>query len=319
MPETGTYIGLWTDYDSDGVGRATLTLPVKWSSYLISGLALLVSTAGTSCWVIVAYVMHQSLVRHTETFDPLHLQLQVLLRNTESGISAMKELLMIQGAWPRHQTSKRPFMRVLPIALAAFVVASFAVASVFVAAIASRAEEDIVTLTKPGAICGWVLSDGSSNEANIAAYTQLTNSSLRARGYAKDWYARESKFGIPPSVFPIATLPYAVKSGPCPFAGEGRCISHDASSPNTAMILDTGLLDSQTHFGVNGPKENRIRSRIVTTCSPLNVSEFIRKTVDIDEETYYDLSIGSAQKPTQNITFRMNIHSVKDFIGYQVR
>jgi hypothetical protein len=317
MPGTNAYIGVWMNYDSDGIGRATLTLPVNWASYLISGLALLVSIAGTSCWVIAAYIMHQNRVR--STFDPLHQQLQLLLRTTGSALTAMKELAMIQGAWPRHENSKRPFLRVLPIALVAFIIASFAVASVFVAAIASRSEQDIVTLAKPGAVCGWVLTDISSgNEASIAVYGRMANSSLRARGYAKDWYARDSSFGTPPSVFPIRTLPYTVGTGPCPFPGEGRCISNDRSSPNTAMVLDTGLLDSHAHFGVNLPKENRIRSRIVTTCSPLNVSEFIHKVVEIDEETYYDLSVGSFQRPTRNITFRMNAHSPKDFIGYQI-
>lgn len=216
MPGTNVYIGVWMNYDSDGIGRATLTLPVNWASYLISGLALLVSIAGTSCWVIAAYVMHQNRVR--STFDPLHQQLQLLLRTTGSALTAMKELAMIQGAWPRHENSKRPFLRVLPIALVAFIVASFAVASVFVAAIASRSEQDIVTLAKPGAVCGWVLTDISSgNEASIAVYGRMANSSLRARGYAKDWYARDSSFGTPPSVFPIRTLPYKVGTGPCPF------------------------------------------------------------------------------------------------------
>ncbi|KAH8594514.1 hypothetical protein B0O99DRAFT_711884 [Bisporella sp. PMI_857] len=319
MPGTNAYIGVWMNYDSDGVGRATLTLPVNWASYLISGLALLVSIAGSSCWAIAAYVMHQKLVR--PTFDPLHLQLQVLLRNTESALVAMKELAMIQHAWPRHENSKRPVVRVLPIALVAFVVASFAVASVFVAAIASRSEQDIVTLVKPGAVCGWVLPPdiSSGNEATIAVFGGAANSSLRARGYAKDWYARDNGFGTPPSVFPIRTLPYTVGTGPCPFPDVGRCISNDSSSLNSAIVLDTGLLDSHAHFGVNLPKENRIRSRMVTTCAPLNVSEFIHKVVEIDEETYYDLSVGSFQKPTRNITFRMNAHSTKDFIGYQIR
>ena len=50
--------GLWWDYSKPSVLAATITLPVDSGSILLSGLTLLISVAGASCWNIVAFLLH---------------------------------------------------------------------------------------------------------------------------------------------------------------------------------------------------------------------------------------------------------------------
>ena len=50
---------------------------------------------------------------------------------------------------------------------------------------------------------------------------------------------------------------------PCPF-GPGQCRAN-----YTNLVLDTGLLDSHQHFGINGPPEERLKYRKVLRCALL--------------------------------------------------
>lgn len=64
--------------------------------------------------------------------------------------------------------------------------------------------------------------------------------------------------------FPLTRVPMSIRVGvPCPF-GDGIC-----AEPNGAMTLDTGLIDSNDHLGVNSPPGDRIKYQRTLTCAPI--------------------------------------------------
>jgi len=299
------HIGLWSAYNDDGTHRVTLTLPLRWGSYLVAALAILVSIAGSSVWSIVAYAWHQRRVRPNGSVDPFNLQLQILLRNTRSAITAAVDAVKIHRAWPK---GSRHRGAALLIGLAAVaILCAFAVAGVFVAAVASRAEEDITVLARPGTVCGHRVANFSdTNDAWSGVSRLFADTAFQARAYAGAWYAKAPSRNTPPSAFTPKTLPYQPGRGACPFGGGVRCVSADASDQGGALMLDAGFLDSHSHLGVNAAKENRLRLRIVATCSPLDVSEFTKPFVEVDDEKYTDLALGRYMSAKDNITFRIS-------------
>jgi hypothetical protein len=57
-----------------------------------------------------------------------------------------------------------------------------------------------------------------------------------------------------------------VAEAECPFPGLCRT--------DTAITLDTGLLDSDGTFGINSPPTRRVQMQRTLTCAPLDLSQF---------------------------------------------
>ena len=206
MSNFDTHTGLWYDYDDDGTHRPVLTLPLGWGGVLVAALALLVSSAGSSFWSIVAYAWHQQRIRPGATFDLFQLQLQVLLRNTRSATTALTDALKIHFAWPKNSRHKGS---ALLIGLAATLTrCAFIAAGVFVAFIGSKAEEDITVLARPGAVCGYRVADvDDTGAARGGLFSHFADTAFQARAYARAWYAGAPSRNTPPSAFTPKTLP----------------------------------------------------------------------------------------------------------------
>lgn len=295
------HVGVWRDYSQDGVSQVILTVPLQWGNILISVLALLLSVAGAATWRVLSFFLHQLRVRvptHTyvhphdgsspprrdgspESPDALQQQLQVLLRNNATPISALADILHLQRAWSRVRTRRSPFRVLLPTAtLAAIVTVLFTLLGIFVSAFATRSESNVAVLARPGPSCGgwkfnWakvaISNDLPSSFENLRA---RTDDVLSARAYANWFYSRgKQPLAATSSTFPVSRLPYTTSMGPCPFVGAGRCLSNDTSTPDITLILDTGLLDSHTHLGMNAPRRDRSAIRHRMACSPIDVSD----------------------------------------------
>lgn len=317
MTNLAVYTGFWRDYSASGVDAAVLTLPISSAAYLISGLTLLVSLAGTMFWLILVYAWHQSRVRPDTPVDGLDLQIQVLLRNVTSPASAIRQATRIYLAW--RKTKKSPLLRLLPIVIAASaVIVLFALAGVFVAAIVSHSEDGILVLAKPG-LCGEItanLTDSSNNDINSAVYAWTRRRVLRGREYAKVWYAGNTDKIEASSAFPIDRLPYTTSRVPCPFTDRNRCrfTVDNSSDANTAIAFDTGILDSASHLGINGPVERSLQFRRKTTCMPFRATDLGGLYVE-DGENFTALRAGLYHGPG-NITLKFNQHIATDHLGY---
>jgi len=324
MADLEIYTGFWRDYSVDGVGSGVLTLPISSAGYLISGLTLLVSLAGTALWVIVAYIWHQCAVATDASVNYHDLQLQVLLRNASTPFAAIVHAFKVFLAWRKSKTSR--LLRLAAVAVTAGVlIAIVTVAGVFVGAtVASHSEDDVVVLAKPG-LCGEArqasLSTGDVGKYN-ATYTWQASKALRGRAYAKAWYSEDAfQSAAGSSAYPVRRLPYTKSRGPCPFPqvaqGRNRCrFSIDNSSdPNSAIVLDTGLLHSATHFGINGPTDHSLQFRRKATCMPFSATDLFQSPYVEDGNNYTALRAGSKAGPG-NITLMYDRHTMYTKVGY---
>jgi len=319
MANLEIYTGFWRDYSASGLGSRVLTLPISSAAYLISGLTLLVSLAGAMFWSILVYIWHQSRVRPNTAVDCLDLQIQVLLRNVTSPSSAILQAGNIYLAW--RKTKKSPFLRLLPIVLvASTVMLLFIPASIFVAAIVSHSQDDVLVLAKPG-LCGEVtanFNNNSNNDIISTTYSWTTNRALRGREYAKVWYGDNSNGFTASSAFPVNRLPYTTSRVSCPFTDIARCrfTVDNTSDANTAIAFDTGLLSTASHLGINGPAEYSLQFRRKTTCMPFRASDLGGLYVQ-DGENYTVLRVGPYHGPRKtNITLQFNQHLALDHLGY---
>ncbi|KAK0648466.1 hypothetical protein B0T16DRAFT_115929 [Cercophora newfieldiana] len=322
------YTGVWRDYSQDGANQLILTIPLRWGNILISGLALLVSTAGAATWRVAAFILHQVRVRRGKNrtdgrtdSDPLQRQVQTLLRNNATPISALVDALSIQRAWSGVPTPSSLTRTLLPTAfLAGFITLLFGLFSIFVSAFATRSESNVGVLARPGDACGgwefnWsAISVSNDLPSSFESLRARMDDVLAARAYATWFYSQgKQPLAVTNTMFPVPRLPYTASMGPCPFLGEGRCLSNDTSSPNTALILDTGLLDSHLHLGINAPMKDRSNIRHRMECSPIDVSDMIQPPEESNGTTTFNISTIFRQ-PVFSAAFPTNPQSLS--MGY---
>lgn len=83
-----------------------------------------------------------------------------------------------------------------------------------------------------------------------------------------------SRLNCRPYIKPM--LPYTVTpNASCPFDPD-ICLQKDN------MVIDTGLLNSHEHFGINAPPKSRFHFRSILSCAPLVTDGFSRLHVNSD-------------------------------------
>ena len=286
MSNIPIYTGLWYDQSRSKILGATVTLPIRWGNYLIATLSVLVTICAASFWTIEAFGLHQAVVGRQDV-DAVDLQQQVILRNSGSAISTIWELVKVQMAW-RGRAASKLRTRTLMIAVPALLTwLAFTAGSIFVAEVASRSYDQIHVLINPEN-CGFAnldindpngfLSDptaeklsGFDSRAALLFTENLRGDTVDARAYARSWYGNSPTSLAHSSIFPVARLSYIVNtSAPCPFLETGICMT----AFNTAMAMNTGLLDSHSILGINAQVQDRVDFQRMVTCAPLNVDEY---------------------------------------------
>jgi len=94
----------------------------------------------------------------------------------------------------------------------------------------------------------------------------------------------------------------------CPFKG-GLCKTNTSN-----IFLDTGYLDSHTHFGLNAPEDQRVLIRKTLHCAPL-VTEGYKDVYNVSADKSYtryyygesrDFNFTSRELYMQNFTYRFS-------------
>ena len=85
--------------------------------------------------------------------------------------------------------------------------------------------------------------------------------------------------------------------------------------------MDTGLLDTNEHLGINAAQSDWIQYRKVTSCSPIHTKGYVTTFNDTDPNdlTYGNLFFDYNYGPILNIsnyTYEYNTHSVADIDDY---
>jgi hypothetical protein len=309
MSSAQVYKGVWTDWSKGAVLGKSLTVTDAMGNILLTIIATYISYVGMFLWRIIAFGLHQLLVKSSPTNAIRHQQ-QLAMRNSSDPLSAFIDVLSIWKAYQfNSRRSRLPnwFQRSRPQALGAvppatnvkvrtgilitvsFVVwAGLIVAGIESSNIAINSYQSSDVLVKQG-LCGfWSFSAPTSQASQAAADDQAhktLNDTLAGRAYARACYAGDASFGgtISCNFFTKQSLIYTAQilKNKCPFGTKnssdnlnlpfknGEC---DVEYNTGAHFMDTGLLDSHVDLGINALADDRVKFRKVTTCSPITLA-----------------------------------------------
>ena len=310
-----TYTGPWINWSHGAVLGSTITLSSRDGGLLTAFLALFVSAAGAAFWSILAFSLHQ----HFSKNDPqvgVHQQRQVILRNTSSPTSAAWELLQIAWAW--RKTSEKSLLRSLPIAiLALLTTALFGLAGVFSSEV-TKAPGNETLIISPS--CGLFTGGNPESTADLSQ-TQVNtiNETKAALSYARDCYGTTRNV-LNCNQYVQERIPWKVKqNASCPFAAD-TCLG----GSNAAYEMDTGLIDSLKHLGINTPVSQTLGVRKVTTCSPIQTGDYITFAnftapgAILNGDTMEYLNFGPVLGIT-NYTYMYDTHTAYLSLGYTLK
>jgi hypothetical protein len=270
-----TYTGVWTNWSHGPINGLTLTLEQSQGAFLAAFLAIFVSFSGGMMWNIIRYSLHQeNSVPENETRDALHHIRQVILRNSSGAWESSWSLMKTFMAWKGK--SSKPGLRCLPIAFLGIVnIAGFGIAGVFTGQITKFPGNSTLIL---GPACGGYELLGIDkakplvNDTIVAALQvkKALGDTMDAATYVRQCYQNTTaNGGCETYVHP--SLPFNTNANAsCVFADGSICMISDTA----AFEMDTGLLDSHQHFGINAAPVDRIEYRRVATCAPIHGSQF---------------------------------------------
>ncbi|KAK3358181.1 hypothetical protein B0T25DRAFT_177678 [Lasiosphaeria hispida] len=249
-----------------------ITISLAQGAILISFITLFVRWVGGRLWNILAFILHQ--YRWTaQARDGLYYQQQVLLRNSESASHTLWTALKL--AWRWRTETNGVLGRCLLLALPAAVnVAGFAAAGLLASKLLDTNDEVLVR----SGTCGW-LADGELAADRIYADDEK-NKQLDSLWVAGLWTMKKSveytsacyegqstgysslcSTYVQPQMLSSVNTSYT-----CPF-DQQTC-----SGP--AVHIDSGLIDSSAHLGINSPPEQRVSLRKVATCCPFDMDKY---------------------------------------------
>lgn len=308
------YTGPWINhYQNDTLIGATLTLTTRDSAFLVALLAVVVTTAGTSFWVILSYFVYQT-QSTADCQDAVFHQQQAILRNSGTALGAAWKFVRVSYAWRKHIRSKwwqlwrsRTFLYVV---LALVVAAVFGVASIFSSQVTKAAGNHFL-IHSPN--CGsWEFPGASTNNA---WQLKVLNDSLAAASYARECYGTGIKNDLQCNTYNVPEIQWANNSNAsCPFAA-GTCLISDTA----AFQMDTGPMDSHNILGLDSKASERVTVRKVSTCAPIDVrpyAQLVNKTFGGVVEEYLQLFMGPVEGTSANWTFEYNTYEFLINIGY---
>jgi hypothetical protein len=242
---------------------ATLTLSAQNGSLLIALMALFVAWTGSQLWALSCYAIHQC--RSTSVpRDALHHQQQILLRLGISNTDFLWRLLKTTWAW-KNETALLIRRQGPLISFGVIHCAVIFVASLFISQLASSSSG---VLLQP-LTCGWIdlrvlqrahdrLITSPGADAFYVTAKMLYGA---AKDHSRQCYTQTALLDSPRcNEFIRPTIDSGVRyNDPCPF--------QDTMCDTPAITLDTGLIDSHVHLGMNAPPANRVQFRKVLSCA----------------------------------------------------
>lgn len=262
----------------------TLTTSSRDGALLLSFVAAFVALVGSQLWRSVSFLIHQKLAVRTPS-PGIHYQRQNILRNTASPIGAAWSLLLL--AWHWRRIDRRGAIKALPLALLACAYfLAFALLAVFSSQVARGLSTARLLLDLD---CGiWLDAPFGQEQSNDTRSQGLRNyrrkmtyDTLRASTYSRACYTDRIS-SLDCGTFPQPALPSIVETNvTCPFPDNSLCLD------GRTIRLDTGILDSHDHLGINAPLKNRIGFRKETVCTPLPTGEKYTSFVTGEDAVYF--------------------------------
>lgn len=266
--QNSVYLGVWTNWSHGSIAGLTLTVTQQNGGLLIAFVALFVTFTGTCFWMIMSFAIHQTQSQQTHQSAVYH-QRQAILRNSDTSMAALWRLSRMLWTWRKHAPSHSTRRTLLPLIMSIVTFCAFGIAGVFSSRVATtRGGEVLLTGDKCATLNSSLIGD-----QNIALMqTYITNRIRVSTSYASTCYT-DSSSADSCRTFIRNTL--SLKVTPqvaCPFPGKDQI----CRSPEGALRLDSGLLDSHFDLGINSPPSQRFLYRTVNECAPLKSHGFTR-------------------------------------------
>jgi hypothetical protein len=248
----------------------------------------------------------------------MHHQHQLLWKNMSSPAGAA--LAFAQSAFFWRTRARRSWLRSIPLALLALpFILVFSAASVLSAEVTKAAGSERLVLSDN---CGIWAMDGKDQDFLTAMNAKNLNSTLSAAAYARACY--QGGPGLPNSG-PLGCDTYAAPSLSWKTTDKDACPFDDKLCLAPAYTMDTGLIDSHTHLGINILSVGRISYRKVSTCSPIKTDGFVVVTnysatdqIGAPGDRIRHYRYGSWEPSLSTDTFFYNQHAFVDNYGYQL-
>jgi hypothetical protein len=281
---TSIYTGVWINWSHGLVLGSTITLSARNSAILTSFIATFITIVGAQLWKILSFFFHQIRVSQAPK-DGLYHQHQNVFRNTSAPGAAAWSFLL-QG-WHWSGRARNALMRSLPwLFFSTSYIVLFAFLSVFGTSIVTQAAGQDRLLQSSR--CGYWYLNGSNNTEGEFQVSASGRASFKAK-YLKDsqavaTYDRNchgaSVDALQCKAYATSQIRWEGKAVDCPFSDE-ICLG------NNTYQMDTGLLDSHHHLGMNMPEKDRLKYRRVTTCSVLQSDDYALSNNETKLVTWY--------------------------------
>jgi hypothetical protein len=273
--EASVHTGIWFNHQYSSVKGATLTLASTNASYLVAFLALFLGLVAGHLWAIVSFTIFH--IRSTTTKrDGQHHQQQVILRNYQAPGAAIWQLLNVSWSCRQRRGLKAGIVALPIVMLALTYMMQFIAAGVISARVQSKDSEVLIK----GSGCGFWnpgTQDGPLDDfVAQAAYRANLAQDLASASIMASMCQSNSSISSGCVSYAPRKIEWTTSSqAPCPF-DEKICYQ------NTTVRLDSGLIDSLVHFGINAAQKDRIFYRSVAECSPLVRDGYVQDWHDMN-------------------------------------
>ncbi|PIA93909.1 hypothetical protein CB0940_04186 [Cercospora beticola] len=271
ITEESIYEGFWVNW-TDGLYRgSTLTLDKRTAASLIAFLALYVTLTGTHFWQLLCWITFRlrSACDHPMPQDD---PLQTLLRNSESSTAATIDFGYALWQW-RRQAQRRNLLRTTigVHASAVIIMVGFFAASIFSSKITNTRSDVLLRQDTCGYWTKLAKSDDDygDNIVRVSDWEGQRSVNWADSSLLTQYCARHGELSTCVAPGRAFVRWNSSMHGDCPFT--------DISCASQTLVLDSGLVDSSHHLGINAPKRDRVAFRKQLTCSPINAENRTRK------------------------------------------
>lgn len=276
------YRGVWVNQMEGSSKGRTITVDSKTSTIIVALLAVMSTIGATHLWSLLLFMFHQQRASGRPE-NALFRQQQALIRASPAPGSFVTEMIKLWWTWRRK--GRVLYQCLLPAFFSLLFAASTLTASVFSSAIISSSDIEVL-VNSP--YCGFRNATRAFSEhTNPFEGDYISTYESLGEAYALDCYTNDSisRSGCN-NVFAKPNIPFTARETQCPFSPD-MCATKNFS----AIVMDSGLLDMNEHFGFNLEVKDRVKFRRQTTCSVLPSQGYFMvlnaSDISYEEKVYY--------------------------------
>ncbi|KAJ4360713.1 uncharacterized protein N0V89_001280 [Didymosphaeria variabile] len=253
------YRGVWLDQTGGSTMGRTITVDTNTSVIIVALLAIMSTIGATHLWSLLLFSFHQQRASGGSK-DALFQQQQALLRTMPAPGNFVTEMIKLWWSWRR---KGRVLLRcLLPALFSLLFAASTLTASVFSSAIVSSSDIQVLV---DSPFCGFRNATRYLNEHGSFENDYVSTYESIGETYALDCYIKsDTSRSRCNNIFVKPRIPVTIEEAECPFSAK-ICATKNFS----AIVMDSGLLDMNEHFGFNLGVNDGVKFRRRTTCSVL--------------------------------------------------